>query len=94
MIDENGEAGKEFMPAYHYIAGYLKLEGGDYAAAIEHLKQANMGDVFHKLLLARAYDGAGETANAQKLYKEIVESGQINIERALAVPEARKKLKG
>lgn len=94
MIDENGEAGKQYVPSYHYIAGYLKLEGGDHVKAIEHLKQADLTDVFHKLLLARAYDKAGDTANAQKLYKEITEYGQINLERALAVPEARKKLKG
>jgi tetratricopeptide (TPR) repeat protein len=94
MIDENGEAGKQFMPSYHYIAGYLRLESGDHAKAIEHLKQADLTDVFHKLLLARAYDKAGDTANAQKLYKEITEYNQINLERALAVPEARKKLKG
>lgn len=94
MIDENGEAGKQYMPSYHYIAGYLKLEGGDHAKAIEHLKQADLTDVFHKLLLARAYDKAGDTANAQKLYKEITEYGQSNLERALAVPEAQKKLKG
>ena len=94
MIDEGGEAGKQYLPAYHYIAGYLKLEGGDHAKAIEHLKQADLNDVFHKLLLARAYERAGDAANAQKLYKEIVDSRQINLERALALPEARKKLKG
>jgi tetratricopeptide (TPR) repeat protein len=82
------------MPSFHYIAGYLKLEGGDYAKAIEHLKQADLTDPFHKLLLARAYDRAGDAANAQKLYREIVESKQVNLERALAVPEAQKKLKG
>jgi len=94
MIDENPERGKQFMPAYHYIAGYLKLEGGDHAKAIEHLKQADQTDLFHKLLLARALDRSGDTANAQKLYREIVESKQNNLERALAVPEARKKLRG
>jgi len=94
MIDDNGEAGKPFMPAYHYIAGYLKLEKGDYAAAVEHLKQANQADPFHKLLLARAYEKAGDQANAQKTYKEIVDSTDISIERALAFPEAKKKLKG
>lgn len=93
MIDENPERGKQFMPSFHYIAGYLKLEGGDYAKAIEHLKQADQNDLFHKLLLARAYDQSGDTASAQKLYKEIVESKQINLERALTVPEAKKKLK-
>lgn len=93
MIDEGGEAGKQFMPAYHYIAGYLRLEAGDYAKAIEHLKQADQTDVFHKLLLARAYEKAGDAANSQKLYKEVVDYRVINLERALAVPEARKKLK-
>ncbi|HYG12276.1 MAG TPA: tetratricopeptide repeat protein [Pyrinomonadaceae bacterium] len=94
MIDENPERGKQFMPSYHYIAGYLKLEGGDHAKALEHLKQADQSDLFHKLLLARAYDRSGDAANAQKLYREIVESKQNSLERALAVPEAKKKLKG
>lgn len=82
------------MPAYHYIAGYLKLEAGDHAQAIEHLKQADLTDPFHKLLLARAYEKAGDAANSQKLYKEITDYRVINLERALAHPEARKKLKG
>jgi tetratricopeptide (TPR) repeat protein len=94
MIDDNPERGKQFIPSYHYIAGYLKLEGGDYAKALEHLKQADQTDLFHKLLLARAYDRTGDTASAQKLYREIVESKQNSLERALAVPEAKKKLKG
>ena len=94
MIDENPERGKQFMTSYHYIAGYLKLEGGDHATALEHLKQADQNDLFHKLLLARAYDRSGDVANAQKLYREIVESKQNSLERALSVPEAKKKLKG
>ena len=93
MIDEGGEQGKQFMTSYHYIAGYLKLEAGDYAQAIEHLKQSDLTDVFHKLLLARAYEKAGDAANSQKLYREVVDYRVINLERALAVPEARKKLK-
>jgi tetratricopeptide (TPR) repeat protein len=94
MIDENPERGKQFMPSYHYIVGYLRLESGDHVKALEHLKQADQTDLFHKLLLARAYDRSGDAANAQKLYREIVESKQNSLERALAVPEAKKKLKG
>jgi tetratricopeptide (TPR) repeat protein len=93
MIEEGGEDGKQFWPAYHYLAGYLKLEAGDYAQAIDHLKQSDLNDPFHKLLLARAYDKAGDSANAQKLYKEITEFSQVSIERAIAYPEAKKKLK-
>ena len=93
MIDEGGEQGQQFMPAYHYIAGYLKLERGDYAKAVEHLKQSDLTDPFHKLLLARAYEKAGDEANAQKLYKEIVTFPFNSMERALAYPEAKKKVK-
>lgn len=93
MIDEGGKDGAPFVPSYHYLAGYLKLEAGDYAQAIEHLKQSDLTDPFHKVLLARAYEKSGDKATAQKLYKEITEFNQLTLERALAYPEARKKLK-
>jgi tetratricopeptide (TPR) repeat protein len=93
MIDEGGERGKQFEPSYHYLAGYLKLEEGDYAAAIEHLKQAEpTRDPFRDLLLARAYEKAGDKENARKTYLEVVNSKQNNLERALSYPEAKKKL--
>jgi tetratricopeptide (TPR) repeat protein len=92
MIEEHGEAGKEFWPAYHYIAGYLKLEAGDVPGALEHLKQADQGDPFHLLLLARAYEKAADTANARATYRKIVESTDISLERALAYPEAKAKV--
>jgi tetratricopeptide (TPR) repeat protein len=93
MIEEGGKDGEQFWPSYHYIAGYLKLEAGDYAKAIEHLKQTDLTDPFHKLLLARAYEKSGDQTNAQKLYKEIVSFNIINLERALSYPAAKKKLK-
>ena len=92
MIDEGGEAGKPFLPAYHYLAGYVKLEKGDYPAAIEHLKQADAEDPFQKLLLARAYDKAGDKENARKAYEEVVGSTQNGLDRALAYREAKAKL--
>lgn len=92
MIEEGGEQGQQFLPAYHYIAGYLKLESKDYAKAVEHLKQSDLNDPFHKLLLARAYEQTGDKENARKLYKEIVDSNQVSIERALSFNEAKKKL--
>jgi tetratricopeptide (TPR) repeat protein len=93
MIEEGGKDGEQFWPAYHYLTGYLKLEAGDYAKAVEELKQTDLTDPFHKLLLARAYEKNGDSANAQKLYKEITEFNQLTLERALAYPEAKKKLK-
>jgi tetratricopeptide (TPR) repeat protein len=92
MIDDDGEDGKQYLPAWHYLAGYLKLEARDYPGAVEELKQANGQDPFHTLLLARAYEKAGLQEEAQKAYRAVVDSRQNGLERALAYPEAKSKL--
>jgi len=92
MIDDAGEPGKQYLPAWHYLAGYLKLEAGDYPAAVAELKQANPDDPFHQLLLARAYEKTGERDEARKAYTRVVESRSNGLERALAYPEAKRKL--
>lgn len=93
MIADGGERGKEFEPSYHYLAGYLKLQAGDSTAAIEHLRQAEYeDDPFRMLLLARAYEKAGRKDEAKKLYTEITTFPNSNLERALAYPEAKKRL--
>ena len=92
MIEEGGEAGKQFLPAYHYLAGYLKLEAGDARAAVEELKQADPQNPFHTLLLARASEKIGDHDGARKAYQAILDSKQNGLERALAYPEARRKL--
>jgi tetratricopeptide (TPR) repeat protein len=92
MIDDGGEAGKQYLPAWHYLAGYLKLEAGDTRVAIAELKQADPDNPFHRLLLARAYEKAGARAEAQKAYGAVVDSRQNSIDRALAYPEAKRRL--
>jgi tetratricopeptide (TPR) repeat protein len=92
MIDEGGEEAEQFEAAYHYLAGYCKLEAGETDAAIEHLQQANPSDPFQRLLLARAYERAGRSTEARKAYEEVVASQTNNIERALSLPEAQRKL--
>lgn len=92
MIEEAGDAGKQYWPAYHYLAGYLKLEAGDGSAALEHLKQADPNDPFQTLLLARAYEKAGNKAEARKAYQRVLDSQQAGLERALAYPEARRRV--
>jgi tetratricopeptide (TPR) repeat protein len=92
MIENGGEAGKQYWPSYHYLAGYVVLEKGGYQAAIEHLKQTDLTDPFHKVLLARAYMKSGNKQEALKLYGEIVKTTTNNIERALSYPEAKKML--
>ncbi len=92
MIEDGGKEGEQYWEAYHYLAGYLKLEKGDYQAAVEHLKQADKNDPFQKLLLARASLKVGDKAQAIKLCEEIVKFTTNNIERALSYPEAKKIL--
>ena len=92
MIDEGGEQARQFEPAFHYLAGYCLLEAGDTDAAIEHLKQANPADPFHRLLLARAYEKAGQETEAHEAYEEVAAINTNNLERALSYPEAKEKL--
>jgi tetratricopeptide (TPR) repeat protein len=92
MIDDGGEAGKQYLPAWHYLAGYLDLEKGDAKAAVEELKQADATNPFHLLLLARAYEKTGQKDEARTTYRAIVDSRQNGLERALAYPEAKRKL--
>jgi tetratricopeptide (TPR) repeat protein len=94
MIDEGGEAAKQYLPAWHYLAGYLKLEAGDSAAAIAELKQIEQRDPFQELLLARALEKSGAGDEARKAYRAVLDSKQNNIERALAYPEAKRKVAG
>jgi tetratricopeptide (TPR) repeat protein len=93
MIEAGGEPAKQYWPAYHYLAGYVKLEAGEYNAALEHLKQADMNNPFDTLLLARTYEKLGQKDEAKKTYQKVVDSQWPGIERPLAFPEASRKLK-
>ena len=92
MIEQGGEPAKQYWPAYHYLAGYVKLEAGDYAAAVEHLKQSDQNNPFDVLLLARALEKNGQKDEAKKAYQKVVDSQWPGIERPLAYPEARRRL--
>jgi tetratricopeptide (TPR) repeat protein len=92
MIDDAGDAGKQYLPAWHYLAGYLALEKGDAKTAVEELEQGAPDDPFQQLLLARAYDKSGQPEDARRALKAVVDSRQNGLERALAYPEAKRKL--
>ncbi len=92
MIIQGGDAGRQYWPAYHYVAGYAKLEAGDYAAALEHLLQADPKNPFDLVLLARAYEKVGRTKEAKETYQKVLDSQWAGIERPLAFPEAKRKV--
>ncbi len=64
--------------------------------AVENASVTKLLDVIvdHLDIPKSYYEKAGDRENAMKTYKAIVDSKQVNIERALAYPEAKKKLKG
>ncbi len=90
MIENGGKEGEQYWQAYYYVAGYIKLESGDYKAAAELLEQADQTDPFQKLLLARANLKLGKKDYALEIYRDIAKFGTSNMERALAYPEAKK----
>jgi len=92
MIEDGGEEAKQYWPAYHYVAGYAKLEAGEFAKAAEHLEQADKDDPFQTLLLARAYEKLGQKEKAKVAYRKVLDSQSAGIERPLAYPEAKRKV--
>jgi tetratricopeptide (TPR) repeat protein len=92
MIVDAGDAGRQYWQAYHYLAGYTRLEAGEPEAALGHLLQADPNDPFHNLLLARAYEKLGRKDEAKKSCQKILDSQWPGIERPLAFPEAKKRL--
>lgn len=95
MIADAGERGREYEPSWQYLAGYIALLQGDAAAAIEHLRQSQPGeDPFRSLLLGHAYEKAGDAKSARRAYEAVLAFDVNNLERALAYPEAKKRLAG
>jgi tetratricopeptide (TPR) repeat protein len=92
LIEDNGEEGREFLPAYHYLAGYIKMVAGEDAAALEHLKHSDPTDPFNLMLLGKAYEKAGDKENARKAYQASIAIRVLNLDRALAYPVAKKRL--
>ena len=73
--------------------GSVRQDFRDYAKAVEHLKQADPHDPFQALLLARAYEKLGQKEDAMKAYQKVIDSQWVGIERPLAYPEAKKRVK-
>ena len=92
MLDAGGEQAKRFMPAYHYLLGYIYLEQKKPKQALEHLQQADQNDHFIRMLMARAYEALGQPDKARKLLTEIVNNPIGGLERALVYNDARAKL--
>jgi tetratricopeptide (TPR) repeat protein len=80
------------LEGYYYTLGYLKLKQKNYKEAVDNLKMADQLSIFKSYLLAKAYEGMGDKANAKKYYSEVSNYNFNNLDNALVRSEVKKKL--
>ena len=61
---------------YYALAGYINLEEGEYAKAVENLKQANQENPYAVYHLAVAESKSGNNAEASALFKKVANWNQ------------------
>jgi len=92
LLDRTPEL-KDEAPSWQYLAGYVELHAKNYSKAIEYLEAADQDDPFVLSLLARAYEGAGETDRAQNTWEEVLDQYGHSLQNAFARPLAMQKVK-
>lgn len=61
------------MEGYHALMGLTSLLQRNHQEAVEHYRQANKNNIYHKYHLALALEGAGNAEEAMSLFKEVAE---------------------
>jgi len=80
------------LESYHWVLGVAALEREDYGSAREHLSQANhANNIYVRYQLALAEEGAGNLAEAKRLYREVADFNFNSIGFALVGREAAKR---
>ena len=59
------------MESYHDLMGLISLLQKNYEASIKHYERANLTTMYTKYHLALAYDGAGRSAEAKRMFSEV-----------------------
>jgi tetratricopeptide (TPR) repeat protein len=90
-----GDQNPRKMEPYHLVMGLSYLQQADYAQAAEHLRQANHENVMYiRYQLALAEEGAGNTEEAKRLFKEVSEWNFNSVGFALVSRDAAEKAAG
>jgi tetratricopeptide (TPR) repeat protein len=80
------------MEPYHWVLGMSALRQGDYETAREHLRQANHeNDIYVRYQLALAEEGAGNSDEAKRLFKEVADFNFNSVGFALIGKDAAKR---
>ncbi|HEU5261935.1 MAG TPA: hypothetical protein VFU41_11005 [Gemmatimonadales bacterium] len=85
------DASPRKMEPVHQIKGFVALYQGNYGEAVGHFKQGNLLDIYIKHQLALAHEGAGNTAEAKNLFREVASNNFNNVGFGLVRKEAAQK---
>lgn len=77
---------------HRWLAGYVAYYAKEYDSAIGQLARGNLYDPFVLSMIARAYEGKHDYANARQYYRRTLESNVHNLQAAIARPHARARL--
>ncbi len=85
------DAGKDpkQMENHHALVGRIYFEKGDYAMALEHLKQANQENPYTLYLQAVAESKAGDKTKSAELFKKVANWNEDSLNYALVRSKAR-----
>ena len=85
------DANPRKLEPMHQLEGFIALYQSKYRDAVAHLRQGNPFDPYIKYQLAVATEGAGDAADATKLFREVAEYNFNAVGFALVRKEARQK---
>jgi len=85
------DANPRKLEPMHQLEGFIALYQGKYQEAAGHLRQGNPFDPYIKYQLAVATEGAGDAAQAKKLFQEVADYNFNAIGFALVRKEAQQK---
>jgi tetratricopeptide (TPR) repeat protein len=79
------------LETYHSLLGQIELRQKNFAQAIPHFRQADLTDVYEKYNLALALEGAGQSAEARKLFQDVASWNFNSVGFALTRRDAMKR---
>src|SRR5207245_6102279 len=85
------DANPRKLEPMHQLEGFIALYQGKYREAAGHLKLGNTLDPYVKYQLAVATEGAGDAAQAKRLFTEVAEYNFNTIGFALVRKDAQQK---
>ena len=85
------DANPRKMEPVHELQGFVALYQGNYGEAAGHFTQGNLLDIYIKYQLALAQEGAGNTAEAKQLFREVANNNFNNVGFGLVRKEASQK---